>query len=109
LLTEEQKSESTGSQKKLERKFIVSYTIAKPFHFSCKRLLPFLWTKTKQLHHSWDTECIQFSYMFIVNLNTVVSFHHTMAMKHHLEDDETEQQLILNFDSNCCMEDEAYD
>jgi hypothetical protein len=28
-----------------------------------------------------------------MNLNIVVSFHHAMAMKRHLEDDEIERQL----------------
>jgi hypothetical protein len=46
-------------------------------------------TLTSQLRY----ECVQFSFEFIVTLNIVVSFYHTMAMKHCLEDDETERQL----------------
>jgi hypothetical protein len=43
-----------------------------------------------------------------VNSN-IVSFHHTMAMKHHLEDDEIEWQLIFDSDSDCCTKDVAHD
>jgi hypothetical protein len=40
---------------------------------------------------------------FTMNSNTVVSFHHTTAMKCHLEDDETERQLkCKNCDVGLC-------
>jgi hypothetical protein len=47
---------------------------------------------TKRLYHSWYRVHSVFS-EFVMNLNIVVSFHHTVAMKHCLEDDEIERQL----------------
>jgi hypothetical protein len=43
-----------------------------------------------------------------VNSN-IVSFHHTMAMKRHLEVDEIERQLIFDSHSDCCTKDVAHD
>jgi hypothetical protein len=41
---------------------------------------------------------------FIVNSNIVVSFHHTMVMKHNLEDDEIERQLKCKIhDKGLCI------
>jgi hypothetical protein len=45
--------------------------------------------------------------VFVTNLNIAVSFHHKMAMKYCLEDDEIERQFIFNSDSDYCTEDEA--
>jgi hypothetical protein len=45
LLTKEQKSESTTFQERLEEKFFIPYFSAKPFHCSCMRILPFLWSQ----------------------------------------------------------------
>jgi hypothetical protein len=47
-----------------------------------------------QTHASWLGYRVHSVFcVFIVDKNIVVSFHHTMAMKHRLEDDETERQL----------------
>jgi hypothetical protein len=81
-----------GIQERLERKFFVSYISAKPFHCSCKKILSFLLCKQmlalllRYRVHSVFCE-------LIVNSNTIVSFHHTMAMKHSFADDEIERKL----------------
>jgi hypothetical protein len=68
------------------------YFSAKPCHCSCKRKLPSLWLKptlASQLRYRvYSVFC-----EVIVNLNIVVSFYHTTAMKRGLEDDEIERQL----------------
>jgi hypothetical protein len=42
LLIMGQKSGIMGIQERLEGKFFVSYVSAKPFHYSCKGIMPFL-------------------------------------------------------------------
>jgi hypothetical protein len=45
-LTKGEIPESMAFQKRLEGIFLVSYFRAKPFHCSCKRILPFLQSQT---------------------------------------------------------------
>jgi hypothetical protein len=88
---EELKSESMAIQERLERKFIISYISAKPFCCSYKRTLSILWSQTNASELEYRMHSV--FCVFILNFNIVVSFHHAMAMKCRLEDDEIEKQL----------------
>jgi hypothetical protein len=79
-------------QGRLERKFFVSYITVKPSIAAAREHCPF--HGHNHTLASWlGYELHSVSCVFIVHSNIVVSFHHTMAMKHCLEDDEIERQL----------------
>jgi hypothetical protein len=84
------------------RECFVSYVSVKLFHCSCKRIMPFLWPQT----NAYIIAEIQVASVFceyIVNLNIVVSFYHTMAVKHCLEDGEIERQLKCRVYDELCI------
>jgi hypothetical protein len=81
-----------GIQERLERKCFVSYVSAKTFHCNCKGIMPFLWSQPNA-YIILEIQSGTVFCEFIVNLNILISFYHTMAMKRCLEDGEIERQL----------------
>jgi hypothetical protein len=79
------------------------YISTKPFHCSCKKILPFPWSQ----RNSWILAEIRMPSVFcefVVNLNIVVSFHRTVALIRRLEDDEVERQLKCEIhDTGLCI------
>jgi hypothetical protein len=86
----------------LERKCFVSYISVKLFHCSCKRIMPFLWSKPNAYIIA-EIQGASVFCEFIVNLSIVVSFYHTMAMKRFLEDGEFERELKCKIYNELCI------
>jgi hypothetical protein len=99
LLTTGTEKWKYGNSGKTGEKFFVLYINAMPFHCSCKKMLPFLWLQPNacivaEIHSA-------FSFPWIHNdVNIIVSFCHTMAMKCRLED-EIERQLKCKYVTDC--------